>query len=185
MSKRIERYSNPERVVRGGLRRATKKELKRLGYSTKSILFTGKDVKNPTKFLTRAEVRKVQEPIKREELAKRGIGYIKKERIRALKRKRRYRYEYAIYSNYLKPITLSVAKQLTIEFLDFLKKEHNPTYKTSIGVIYTGVEDSFGLQPILWQSREDLIIDDLERKIKKYKQKMRIVFILGWIEKAS
>ena len=75
------KYANPKSVVKGGFRRVSKAELKALGYSSRSVLYTKQGVSAPSKFLTRADIRKVQQPLKEAELFKSfGFPQIKKER---------------------------------------------------------------------------------------------------------
>ena len=183
--KRAPKYANPKSVVKGGFRRVTKDELKALGYSTRSVLYTKIGVERPTKFLTRADVRKVQEPLKDAELFTLfHFPKISRERIKAARRKI-YRHTYAVYSDFVRPITLQQAITLTERFFEFLEKQHNPTWRNQIGVIYMGADDSFSLQPRLWRDRKELIIDRLREMLTRYKAKMSINFVMGWIEQGS
>lgn len=183
--KRIQKYSNPKRVVKEGYRRATKSELKDLGYSPRSVLYTKKDVKNPTKFLTRADVSTVLKPLREKQIySKFGFSEIKRERIRAARRKI-FRHTFAVYSDYKNPLTLTQAIDKTNEFLDFLKVKFNPTERNQLGIIYKGDGDDFSIQPRLWRDRKSLIIETLETMLKKYKAKIKIIFIIGWLEQSK
>jgi hypothetical protein len=184
-NKSAPKYSNVKTVVKGGFRRVTKAELKALGYSTKSALYTKGDVSHPSKFLTRADIRKVQEPVREKELFQSfHFSQIKRERIQAARRKI-FRHTHAVYSDYLKPVTLQQAITLTQKFFDYLERKYHPTWRNQIGLIYKGVDDDFSLQPRLWRDRKELIIDRLTQMLKKYKAKMQIVFIIGWIEQGK
>lgn len=184
-NKSAPKYGNVKNVVRQGFRRVSKSELKALGYSTKSALYTKQGVTHPSKFLTRADIRKVQEPLKEKELFESfHFSQIKRERIQATRRKL-FRHTHAVYSDYLKPVTLQQAITLTEKFFEFLEKRYNPTWRNQIGMIYKGIDDDFSLQPRLWRDRYKLIIDKLQSMLKKYKAKMQIVFIIGWIEQSK
>ena len=100
-------------------------------------------------------------------------------------RRKLFRRTFAVYSNYMKPVSLTQAIELTEKYFDFLKKKFNPTWRNQIGMIYLGVDDDFSLQPRLWRDRETLIIDKLRTMLKKYKAKMQIIFIIGWIEQST
>lgn len=179
------KYANPKTVVKGGFRRVTKSELKALGYSAKSALYTKADNRHPNKFLTRADIRKVQQPIKDTELFKAfRFPQIKKERILAARRKI-VRHTHTVYSDFLKPVTLEQSIVLTQKFFDYLQKRYNPTWRNQIGLIYKGVDDDFSIQPRLWRDRDGLIIQHLKKMLKKYKAKMQIIFIIGWIEQSN
>lgn len=179
------KYAKPESIVKGGFRRVSKAELKSLGYSARSVLYTKQGVSHPTKFLTRADVRKVQQPVKDKELFNTfKFSQIKRERIKAARRKT-YRHTHTVYGDYMHPVSLDEAIMLTENFFVFLRKKYNPTWRNQIGLIYKGVEDDFSIQPRLWRDRKALVIDKLKGMVKKYKAKMRIIFILGWIEQAS
>lgn len=184
-NKKAPKYANPKSVISDGFRRVSKAELKALGYSARSVLYTKQGVTNPTKFLTRTDIRKVQQPLKEKELFQKfKFPQIKRERIKAARRKI-FRHTHTVYSDFMKPVTLEQAITLTEKFFDFLKNKYNPTWRNQIGMIYKGVEDDFSLQPRLWRDRQDLIIDSLKRMIRKYKAKMKIIFIIGWIEQGS
>lgn len=184
-TKQAPKYAQPKQVVKSGFRRVTKSELKALGYSTKSALYTKAGVANPTKFVTRADIRAVQGPLKEKELFKSfGFPQIKKERIKAARRKI-FRHTHTIYSDYLKPITLQMAITLTEKFFNFLESRYHPTWRNQIGIIYKGVDDDFSIQPRLWRDRQGMFIEHLKRMLKKYKAKMQIVFIIGWIEQGT
>jgi len=177
------KYSKPASIVKGGFRRVSKSELKALGYSTRSALYTKADVHVPTRFLTRADIRKVQRPALDAELAELPFFKLKRERIRML-RKKRFKHSYTIYSDYKNYISLEQAITLTENFFDFLKKKHRPTPRNTIGVVYLGADDSFGIQPRYWRDRAD-VIDELKRMMRKYKKKVQLMFITGWIEQAT
>lgn len=184
-TKQAPKYSNPKAVVKGGFRRVSKNELKALGYSARSVLYTKAGVTSPNKFLTRSDIKKVQEPLRNLELSgKYKFGKIGRERIRAARRKI-FRHTYTLYSDYMRPITLQMAIDLTEKFFDFLEKKHNPTWRNQIGIIYKGVEDDFSIMPRLWRDRQKLVIDHLKKMLKKYKAKMQIIFVLGWIEQGN
>lgn len=184
-NKSAPKYANPKSVVKGGFRRVSKSELKALGYSSRSVLYTKQGVTAPNKFLTRADIRKVQAPLKEKELFKSfGFPQVKKERIKAARRKI-VRHTHAIYSDYMQPVTLEQSITLTEKFFDFLEKKYNPTWRNQIGIIYRGVDDDFSIQPRLWRDRKTLVIDSLKKMLKKYKAKMQIIFIIGWIEQSS
>lgn len=179
------KYAKPKSVVQSGFRRVTKSELKALGYSTKSALYTKAGVEHPTKFLTRSQIRAVQTPLKEKELFKSfHFPQVKRERIKAARRKL-FRHTHTVYSDYLKPINLSQAITLTEKFFDFLQTRYNPKPLNQIGMIYKGVGDDFSIQPRLWRDRYSLLIENLKRMLKKYKAKMQIIFIIGWIEQSS
>lgn len=183
--KQAVKYANPKGVVKGGFRRVTKQELKLLGYSTRSALYTKAGVTHPNKFLTRADIRKVQEPLKEKELFKTfRFPQVKKERIKAARRKI-IRHTHTVYSDFMKPVTLEQATTLTEKFFEFLEKRYHPTWRNQIGLIYKGVDDDFSIQPRLWRDRKGLVIDHLKKMLKKYKAKMQIIFIIGWIEQSS
>lgn len=179
------KYSDVKSVVKSGFRRVTKSELKALGYSTKSALYTKAGVTHPNRFLTRADIRKVQEPLKDKELFNVfKFPQIKKERIRAARRKI-IRHTHTLYYDFLKPVTLEQSITLTEKFFTYLENKYHPTWRNQIGIIYKGVDDDFSLQPRLWRDRQKLIIDQLKRMIRKYKAKMQIIFIIGWIEQSN
>lgn len=177
------KYAKPKSIVEGGFRRVTKSELRKLGYSERSALYTKADVKNPTKFVTRADIRKVQQPLLDAELADVPFHKLKRERIRSL-RKKRFKHTYTIYSDYKNFITLEQAIVLTKNFFEFLKKKHKPQGMNTIGLIYNGVDDDFSIQPRYWADR-DFVIEELTKMVKKYKKKIQIIFITGWIEQAT
>lgn len=183
--KRAPKYSNVKQVVGGGFRRVSKAELKALGYSTRSALYTKAGVTHPSKFLTRADIRKVQQPLKDKELFQAfRFPQVTKERIKAARRKI-VRHTHTVYTDYLKPVTLEQAITLTQKFFEFLEKRYHPTWRNQIGMIYKGVDDDFSVQPRLWRDRKNLIIDHLKKMLKKYKAKMQIIFIIGWIEQSA
>lgn len=179
------KYASPKRIVKGGFRRVKKSELQALGYSPKSVLYTKAGVSKPTRFLTRADIKKVQQPARDAEIFRNyPFPQVKKERIKAARRKI-IRHTHTIYSDYQKPITLTQAIELTEKFFEFLTKKYNPKWRNQIGVIYIGNDDEFSLQPRLWRDRKELILDRLKQMMKRYKAKMQIVFMVGWIEQSS
>jgi hypothetical protein len=183
--KQAPKYANAVGVVKSGFRRVSKAELKRLGYSQKSALYTKAGVANPKKFVTRADIRHVQEPLKEKELFQAfHFPQVKKERIKAARRKI-VRHTHTVYSDYLKPVSLGQAITLTEKFFEYLQKRYSPTWRNQIGLIYKGVDDDFSLQPRLWRDRQPLILDALKKMLKKYKAKMQIIFIIGWIEQSN
>ncbi len=186
MPKKITKYAKPAQVVKAGFRRVSKNELQALGYSKRSVLYTKSGVQFPTKFLTRADVVKVQKPLKEKELQQKfgSFSQIKRERIKAARRKI-FRHTHTVYSDYQRPITLEQAIALTENFFEFLEKKYNPTWRNAIGLIYKGLDDDFSIMPRLWRDRKVLVIEHLKKMLKKYKAKMRIIFIIGWIEQGS
>lgn len=186
MPKRAAKYAKPASVVKSGFRRVSKGELKALGYSARSVLYTKSDVRHPTKFLTRADIVKVQRPLQEKELREKfgTFSKVKRERIQAARRKI-FRHTHAVYSDYQKPVTLEQAIALTENFFAFLEKKYHPVWRNAIGLIYKGLDDDFSIQPRLWRDRQKLVIDTLKSMLKKYKAKMRIIFIIGWIEQGS
>lgn len=194
-TKQAPKYAQPKRIVKSGFRRVTKSELKALGYSPKSALYTKAGIEHPTKFLTRSQIKENIEYVSPERnpyYAERAqilkprseFAEIKKERILAARRKL-FRHTHTVYSDYEKPVTLQQAITLTEKFFDFLENRYHPTWRNQIGLIYKGVNDDFSIQPRLWRDRYGLIIDQLKNMLKKYKAKMQIIFIIGWIEQSS
>lgn len=182
---RLPKYKNPKNAIQRGIRRVTKAELAELGYSPRSVLYTSASAKKPKKILTRSDVKKYQEPLKDLKLRELfGFSKLKRERIRSLRRKL-FRHTYSVYSDYLKPISLQVAIELTEKFFEFLEQKHNPTELNQIGMIFKGSDDDFSIQPRLWRDRKILIIDKLKQMMSEYKAKLEIIFILGWIEQTN
>lgn len=181
MAKKAPKYSDPKRVVKQGVRRVTKTELKKLGYSQRSVLYVPRNVKNPTKFLTRTDLKKYLP--ERQGQPKGQFTKLSRERIRALKKKR-FKHTYTIYSDYKKPINYKQAAILTEQFFQFLQQKHRPVSTNSIGVVYIGIDDSFSRQPVLWQSKET-IIERLIEYGERYKKNLRITYIVGWIMQSS
>lgn len=193
-TKQAPKYVNPKTVIKSGFRRVSKSELKALGYSEKSALYTKAGIKNPSKFVTRAQITENLEyvspanpyyQVKYERRSEfREFPQIKKERILAARRKI-IRHTHTVYNNYNTPITLASAIDYTEKFFEFLERRYHPTWRNQIGVIYIGVGDEFSIQPRLWRNRQDLVLDHLKRMLKRYKAKMQIRMIIGWIEQSS
>lgn len=200
------KYAKPKTAVQSGFRRVRKSELKALGYSEKSALYTKADVANPTKFLTRAQITKNLEYVS----PANTYYQVKYERINTptkfhlISRVRiiggirhnikRYKYTFAIYSGEGtgKTITLDRAEQLTNEFFEFIQNKYNPTALTEIGVEYFGDNHGIKLMPRLWSQRKSAILDQLRdkrptsdgiRRFQKYESD-NITQIIGWIELA-
>ena len=169
MPQKVSKYANPKAVVKGGFRRATKSELKALGYSPRSVLYTKAGVKNPKKFITRADIRAVQRPAQIAEIEATNIfSQLKRDRIKSSSRKL-FRYTYSIYSDYLKPINAEQARGLIVKFFNYLQKRFNPHYKkNAVSVEVTAVDTKFYIGPVAWRDRAE-ILERLTRTLQEYK----------------
>lgn len=184
MKRQAPKYFRPSEIIKAGYRRVTKSELKDLGYSPRSALYTKAGIKKPKKFVTRRDIKIVKEPERLHRIAK-GTPFrlIKSERIRSLKKKR-FKHLYTVYSDYKKPISLSVAIDLVTQFFDMLKAKHHPIERNTIGIIFMGENDDFSIQPRYWRDRDD-VLDELRRMLEQYKSTIKLNFIVGWIEQAT
>lgn len=188
------KYAKPKAVVKSGFRRVTKSELKALGYSTKSALYTKAGVEHPTKFLTRSQIRAVQKPLREKQFVSserlHKVSRYKREQIKGgiPKGKKRFKYSYVVYAGDY--ITVERAIDYTYNFFEFLKETHHPHKNSQIGMKYegkdaSGVDDAFHLMPRLWSQRIARIIEELKIWIKKYRKGFMINAILGYIEQSS
>jgi len=178
---KLPRYRNHESVIDAGYRRATKSELRRLGRSEKSVLYTSANTKRATRFFTRNDLYKSN--IDRQ-IAESGQ--------RVLERVRVHKHEFVIRSSINKPLNISEVEKEMRKFFNFLQRKYKMKREYQFGYIYTLADGrTISVSPIIWQNRhssferfKDIILEYVftkKNKLKVLPPRMYVTLIEGHI----
>lgn len=141
---KLPRYRNVESIIDTGYRRATKSELRRLGRSEKSVLYTSANTKRATRFFTRNDLYKTN--IDRQ-IAESGQRDLERVRVR--------KHEFVIYANPDKPLSISGAEKEMRKFFNFLQRRYKMKREYQFGYTYTLADGrTISVSPIIWQNRQ-------------------------------